>query len=164
MVSPREDTEAATGIASIKFSSWVPAAMRPSVERLFFFNPQQHSLKSRIRDTVVETGTPYIVEDSGRVQLAVASGRLQCLFARSSGGDLLGIALYDRPGADRLRICHLVVEPEHCGSGEVEKGLTFAVVEKVRLIGRSISGVELIQLPYRRNSCLSVARPMAGRN
>ena len=161
--NPIPIVEASMALASIEFFSWIPATMKPSIERLFFFNPQQAVLKSRIRDTVVATGIPYLVEDSGRVQLAVESGRLQCLFACSSESELLGIALYDRPEAARLRICHLVVEPQFSQGGKEKEGLAFAIIERVRLIGRSISGVELIQLPYRSNSCLRISKPLERR-
>ena len=144
-------------LQEIEFLGSVPVAMRHLVECLFFFNPRQELLVGRIRATVEETGAPCVIELESRIWIGVPSGAMQCLFACSSGGEPVGVALYCRPDPDRLRICHLALSPDWVASDPSHSpGLAMIMVDKIREIARSIKGVSRIQLPYRRSSFLSV--------
>ena len=43
-------------LPAVEFAGSVPAAMRPAVESLFFFNPRQSAVIDQIREAVEKTG------------------------------------------------------------------------------------------------------------
>lgn len=131
--------------------------MRSRVERLFFCNPAQSSLISRIRETVERTGAPLVIENDNRVWIGVPSGKMQCLFTCLQGAKPVGVALYCRPAPDLIWIAHLAVDPE-CGLADEQGGIDLAgvLVKKIREIAHSIRGVSRIQLPYRPASFVRV--------
>ena len=140
------------------FAGSVPVAMRPVVESLFFFNPQQGAIISEIRETIAKTGPPFIFEWNNRIRIDVPSGSTQCLFACSRRDYPVGIALYSRPVWDVIWISHLAIDPSCIGTEvECSIGIAGALVNKIREVARSIKGAARIQLPYRRASFLRVA-------
>jgi len=141
------------------FAGSVPAAMRPVVESLFFFNPQQSAVSAEIRETIEKTGPPFIFEWNNRIRIDVPSGSTQCLFACSRGDRPVGVALYSRPAWDVIWISHLAIDPSCTGTeDECSIGIAGALVNKIREVARSIKGAARIQLPYRRASFLRVAK------
>ena len=140
------------------FAGSVPAAMRPVVESLFFFNPQQGAIISEIRQTIEKTGSPFIFEWNNRIRIDVPSGSTQCLFACSRRDRPVGVALYSRPAWAVIWISHLAIDPSCTDAGdECSIGIAGALVNKIREVARSIKGAARIQLPYRRASFLRVA-------
>ena|SRR5688572_2746903 len=140
------------------FAGSVPVAMRPVVESLFFFNPQQGAIIAEIRQTIEKTGPPFIFEWNNRIRIDVPSGSTQCLFACSRRDRPVGVALYSRPASDVIWISHLAIDPSSNAVGDkCPNGIAGALVGKIREIARSIKGAARIQLPYRRASFLRVA-------
>ena len=140
------------------FAGSVPVAMRPVVESLFFFNPQQGAIIAEIRQTIEKTGPPFIFEWNNRIRIDVPSGSTQCLFACSRRDRPVGVALYSRPASDVIWISHLAIDPSSNAAGDkCPNGIAGALVSKIREIARSIKGAARIQLPYRRASFLRVA-------
>ncbi len=142
--------------SGIVFLSSVPVAARSRVESLFYFNPGQSAWLAQIRQTVEETGSPFIEERGRRIVIELPGGLTQCLFACRPAERPVGVAIYSRPALDLLRILHLAVDSSPRPGGADGGQVAAAMVEKIRTIAGQINGVRRIQLPYRTNSFLRV--------
>lgn len=147
-------------LQGIEFSSSVPVQMRGAVEELFFFNKRQAIALMGIRQSIQRFGTPEIVEEEGRLRIAVGGWGMQCLFAQSASllpNRLVGVVLFLRMEPEVITVTHLAVDPVYTlhsgGSGE---GIGTVLIEEVREIARRIKGVQRVELPYRRGCFLSV--------
>jgi hypothetical protein len=151
-----------------EFTSAVDGRLRMSVESLFFFNPAQPALIESIRTSVEEFGVPQIVERGDRVCLGIPARDAQCLFAcdrAQQPPEPVGVVLYLRTAPHLLRILHLAVSPDYADDGPLcDQGLALRLVDEVRALGRRISGVRRIQLPYRAKAFLSVGDRGAARS
>ncbi|UCH19000.1 MAG: hypothetical protein JSW36_08455 [Burkholderiales bacterium] len=157
-VPPPSDRRAAGD--DFEFTSAVDGSLRTTVESLFFFNPAQPALIESIRKSVEEFGVPQIVERGDRICLGIPARDAQCLFACDRAQQPpgpVGVVLYLRTTPHLLRILHLAVSPAYADDGPLfDRGLALRLVDEVRALGRRISGVRRIQLPYRARAFLSV--------
>jgi hypothetical protein len=162
---PPDRSQAAS---AFEFTSSVDGSLRMAVESLFFFNPAQPALIESIRKNVEEFGVPQIIERDDRICLAIPERDAQCLFAcdrAQQPPEPVGVVIYLRTAPHLLRILHLAVSPDYADDGpRSDQGLALRLVDEVRVLGRRISGVRRIQLPYRARAFLSVLdRGAAGR-
>lgn len=164
-VPPPSDRRAAG--ADLEFTSAVDGSLRTAVESLFFFNPAQPGLIESIRMSVEEFGLPQVVKRGDRICLGIPARDAQCLFAcdRSQQPPTpVGVVLYLRTAPHLLRILHLAVSPDYADDGRLsDEGLALRLVDEIRSVGRRISGVRRIQLPYRARAFLSVGERGAAR-
>ncbi len=141
---------------AIAFVGTVPKRARDRVEAFFYFNPRQGGLLPQIRQTVEETGSPFIEEENQRIWIGVPGGTTQCLFACVPVDRPVGVALYCRPTSELIRIVHLAVETSTGGKRRDDGRVAGALVEKIRSIAARINGVRRVQLPYRADCFLRV--------
>jgi hypothetical protein len=144
----------------LAFTAFLPAAFRPALEALFFFNPRQAASRHGITAIVEQTGTPVIMQSGDRIWIGVPSSDTQCLCACEVEGTeqrLVGVVLYCRPSIEVISILHLAVIPSRTGRHCV--GFGCDLVERVRDISCRIKGVTRMRLPYRKDRFLTVRRP-----
>src|ERR1700684_3160233 len=82
---------------SIDIRCKLPIEQRAALEQLLFFNINQHRVRLGIQQSIDTYGVPEIHEHEGclRVRVGDIDG-VQTLFALSSAGRLLGVAVFVR--------------------------------------------------------------------
>src|ERR1700723_1348800 len=83
--------------ASIGITSKLAAEQRSALEQLLFFNVNQHRVRVGIQQSIDTYGGPEIYEQDGGLRVRVGDiDGVQTLFALSSTGRLLGVAVFGR--------------------------------------------------------------------
>src|ERR1700744_1172050 len=97
--------------ASIRISSTLAAEQRPALEELLFFNINQHRVRMGIQQSIDTYGVPEIQVADGSLRVGVGDiVGVQSLFALSTAGRLLGVAVFVRPTHERFAVLHLGVD------------------------------------------------------
>lgn len=132
----------------IVFRSSLDAAQRLALERLLFFNENQHVSAVQVTDTASTFGAPSILEHHGKVSLKFRSGAApQTLFAvceRGPRADVVGVVVFTRLG-DVLRILFVAVHEDYASNGRYSSQLLLLrIIREVRAVGRRIKGVSRV--------------------
>lgn len=130
------------------------ADWKTEVEELLFFNPQQAALESEILATIHAFGAPRVVVKNERLSIEVdnglALGTLFALVPSEDGTELAGALLFLRKGAGMLCL-HLSVGESYSFRGSHSALCVAAhLLDGVRKIGARISGVDHIEVYYKR--------------
>ncbi|MFO1468757.1 MAG: hypothetical protein U1F35_20310 [Steroidobacteraceae bacterium] len=136
--------------SAIWITSKLPPAQRAALERLVFFNANQHRVRGGIEQSIRTYGAPEIYEHEGALRVRVGSVRdVQTLYAVHETGRPVGVAVFVRLEQDRFVVLHVVVEPR----GELESGLgnpvLLRLMNEIRRAARITRGVDRIELPYK---------------
>ena len=139
--------------ARVTVAAFVDVADRADLERLLFFNPQQHRVRERIIDAVRQHGRPAIIVKDGKMTVGVERRpHVQNLFFfhhQGSRSRLCGVVLYLREPAEDIFILHMAVQPDYSMAGRwASLGLLFRMVDAVKAVGRKVKGVRYVRFMY----------------
>ena len=140
---------------NIYFTSLLGKQYKSDLEKIMFFNPQQHKISPDIVKSIVRFGEPRIVAEGDHLRIIVGSFKdVQALFAfDSNGGDakLIGFMIYTRTDAKNIIILQIAVSEEYSFSGKHwHQSLAIDFIAKLREIGRLLKGVERIVMIYKQ--------------
>jgi hypothetical protein len=121
------------------------------LERMLFFNDQQHAVRARVAAAIEQYGSLKIEEDGGFLRLRLE--RLpdaQALYCVLPDGRPIGCIVYSRDAADRFLVLHVAVEPAYSARGGMADGgdILLKMVGAVRAAARRTRGVERVDLLY----------------
>jgi hypothetical protein len=135
---------------SIDITSRLAVEQRPALEQLLFFNINQHRVRVGIQQSIETYGVPEIYEREGCLHVRVgATDGVQTLFAMSSAGRLLGVAVFVRSAHERLAVLHLGVEPRRQVEPDLNTRVLLKLMHEIRSTARRTQGVQRIELVYK---------------
>ena len=138
------------------FDESLDARHREALKELFYFHPRQGVYGGSISEEINRHGEPRIVEENGRLRI-LPTGLLDApnLFALSAGGAAsrpVGVLIYYRFEMDTLSVMHMSTDETLAFSARFAGvGVALAMLGKLAELGRQISGICAVSLPYRRN-------------
>ena len=133
------------------FSSTIPPCYRAALERLFFFNSEQHLFLNEIKVALKIFGPPRISESSHALTVVLEkyldAQNLFCVDVDSE--ELLAAAIYFRSEFSELEIFHIAVSkrPETPRNG---LAVFLDCVRVLKGVARQINGVRWLTMPYGR--------------
>lgn len=128
----------------------LPVVQRPALERLLFFNVNQHRVRLGIEESIATYGVPEIVENDGALSVRVGDIEgVQSLFAVSGSGALLGVAVFVRSERERFVVLHLGVQQPRALSPDLNTRVLLKLMHAIRGAARRTQGVERIELVYK---------------
>jgi len=139
----------------IEFRSHVPAAQRPALEALVFFNSCQDRVASCIAEAVETFGAPEIVADRDRLRIRIPNqSDVQSLFAvEMATGRPVGVAVYIRTDLENITVLHLGIAAQYASGGpRADEQLLLRLLREVRRSTRRVKGVRRLELYYVKHS------------
>lgn len=131
-------------------TSQIDARWHPVLERLLFFNDQQHTVRAHVAAAIDQYGALQILEEKGTLRLRLE--RLpdaQTLYCVLPEGRPVVCIVYSRDAADRFLVLHVAVEPAFSARGQLADGdVLLRMVGAVRAAARRTRGVERVDLLY----------------
>lgn len=138
--------------SSIEITSHLPAAQRPALEQLLFFNPNQHRVRLGIQQSIDTYGVPELYEQNGGLRIRVgAISSVQTLFALTDEGRPIGVAVFVRADPERFAVLHLGVETNHGWHRAVSTRVLLKLMHAIRSTARRTHGVASIELVYKES-------------
>lgn len=135
---------------SIGITSQLAVAHRATLEALIFFNANQHRVRSGIQKSIEIYGVPEIYEQDGLLGIRVGNVmELQTLFAVSTSGRPLGVAVFVRLPHERYVVLHLVVEPRSRSPMETNTPVLLRLMHAIRSAARRTRARYCIELVYK---------------
>ncbi len=138
--------------ASILITSRLPTHQRDVLERLLFFNANQHRVRLGIQQSIETYGVPEIAEVDGGLRIRVGNmAGVQSLFALGEAGRPVGFAVFVRLAQERFVVLHLGVEPEprQRPAADVNTPVLLKLMHGIRSAARRTRGVDRIELVYK---------------
>ncbi len=127
---------------TIEITCKLPATQRVALERLVFFNLNQHRVRAAIEQSIAIYGAPEISEQHGCLRIRVGDiDGVQNLFALSATGRLLGVAVFARLAFERFVVLHLGVEAPGVGDSPFGTRVLLRLMHEVRRAARRTRGV-----------------------
>ncbi len=135
---------------AIEITSKLPAEQRTALEQLFFFNVNQHRVRVGIQQSIDTYGVPEIREKDGSLRIHVGDIEgVQNLFAVSTEGRPVGVAVFVRSAHERFAVLHLVVDPQLSASPELNTRVLLRLMHEIRSTARRTRGVDCIEMAYK---------------
>lgn len=136
--------------SAIEITSRLPAAQRPALEQLLFFNANQHRVRLGIQQSIDAYGVPELYEQDGvlRVRVGHISG-VQTLFALTDEGCPIGIAVFVRAAHERFAVLHLGVAAHYGWDPAISTRVLLKLMHEIRSTARRTRGVACIELVYK---------------
>jgi hypothetical protein len=150
--------------ADLKVTSQIDARWHAVLERLLFFNGQQHTVRARVAAAIEKYGALQISEDRGSLRLRLERlPEAQTLYCVLPDGRPIGCIVYSRDSADRFLVLHVAVEPAFSARGRLADGdVLLRMVGAVRAAARRTRGVQRVDLLYAAGRMRSLkVRPAA---
>jgi hypothetical protein len=150
---------------ALGITSTLPVAQRAALERLLFFNVNQHRVRTGIQQSIETYGVPEIYEQEGGLRIRVGdTAGVQTLFAVSELGRPLGVAVFVRAAHARFAVLHLGVEPGLGWTPDQNTRVLLGLMHEIRRIaGGGADGIELVYKAARvARSTVSTAARSAG--
>jgi hypothetical protein len=123
---------------------------RAALEQLLFFNVNQHRVRVGIQQSIATYGVPELYEQDGGLRIRVGDiDGVQTLFAVTSEGRPLGVAVFIRSAQERFLVLHLGVEAHYSATPEFNTRVLIALMHEIRRAARRTRGVDRIQLVYK---------------
>jgi hypothetical protein len=132
-------------------TSKVDSRWHAVLERMLFFNDQQHTVRARVAAAVEQYGSLQIHDEGGLVRLRLERlPQAQALYCVLPDGRPVGCIVYSRDAADRFLVLHVAVEPAYTARGGLADGgdILLKMVGAVRAAARRTRGVERVDLLY----------------
>lgn len=132
-------------------TSQIDARWHSVLERMLFFNDQQHTVRARVAAAVERYGSLQIEQEAGWLRLRLE--RLpdaQALYCVLADGRPVGCIVYSRDAVERFLVLHVAVEPAYTARGGMAEGgeILLRLVGAVRAAARRTRGVERVDLLY----------------
>jgi hypothetical protein len=137
-------------ISEFRVSSTLPAASRPALESLFFFNDNQLRLRESVVRAVAAYGSPKIVTNEGKIRLVLPHiENAQTLFLRTNGFNhsLIGVVVYVREKRN-LKVLFWALRPDWTSQTKPGKYILLEIVEMLKDVGRRIVEVDRIAFEF----------------
>jgi hypothetical protein len=135
---------------SIGITSKLALDQRVALEQLLFFNVNQHRVRLGIQQSIETYGAPEICEQDGGLRIRVGDiDGVQTLYAVSTIGRLLGVAVFVRLAHERFVVLHLGVEPHLNARPDVNTRVLLKLMHEIRRAARRTRGVDRIELVYK---------------
>ncbi len=135
---------------AICLTSILPVEQRDALERLLFFNINQHRVRPGIVQSIDTYGVPVINQRDGGLSVRVgAIDGVENLFAVSADGRPLGVAVFVRTVPERIVVLHLGVEPRSRAGKDANTPVLIRLMHGIRGAARSARGIEWIELVYK---------------
>jgi len=126
---------------------------RTALEQLLFFNTNQHRVRTGILESIDTYGVPEIHEEGASLRVRVGDiVGVQSLFAVSTCGHLLGVAVFVRSTHERFAVLHLGVETHRFAVPQLSTRVLLKLMHEIRGAARRTQGVERIDLVYKHHS------------
>jgi hypothetical protein len=137
-------------MSKIEFKSHVPAAQKPALEALLFFNACQERVSACIAEAIEKFGAPEIVADRDRLRIHMKDlPDVQSLFAIDETGRPVGVAVYARQDIEHVTVVHLGITSEFASGGpRAHEQLLLKLLREVRRSTRRVKGVRRLELYY----------------
>jgi hypothetical protein len=138
--------------ASILVTSRLAADQRDFLERLLFFNVNQHRVRLGIQQSIETYGVPEIHEVDGGLRIRVGDmPGVQSLFALGESGRPVGFAVFVRLAHERFVVLHLGVEPapRHRAGVDANTPVLLKLMHEIRRAAKRTRGVDRIELVYK---------------
>lgn len=149
----KELVETGAKVLDVNWRTWLPETAKPSLQKVFYFNPRQGCYYEEIVASVEQFGDPEICHATEEFTLVLPKlPEAHCLFACDElSGVLCGVVIYVRHVREEMEILHLATSQEWQADGNV--AVTSALlVGKIVEIARAIKGIERVLMPYGRGS------------
>jgi len=140
---------------NIQITSRLACSHSASLERLFYFHPEQSDFTEGILEEISNSGSPQLAKTDGTIGIHLPKlPEAQTLYALDRSGSqeiLLGVMVFTRRDRTTLQMLHIAVSPEHTHLANRGYGpVTVALVNELCRIGTTIRGIELVVLAYGR--------------
>lgn len=133
--------------ASILVTSRLAADQREVLERLLFFNANQHRVRLGIEQSIEIYGVPEIHEIDGGLRIRVGDmAGVQSLYALGESGRPVGFAVFVRMAEERFVVLHLGVDP---GPRDANTPVLLRLMHEIRRAAKRTRGVDRIELVYK---------------
>jgi hypothetical protein len=134
--------------AKIRLTSILPPHDREELEEVFFFNPKQPLVRSRVLEHIERYGPPEIVEQAGGITLALRGiDQAQTIFLMdgNSRSRLLAAVIYIRE-EERLKVLYLAMKHACCVDRSTSHTLLLYVVRTLIRLGKQIKGIHFLDV------------------
>jgi len=140
---------------NIQITSRLDSTHSASLERLFYFHPEQSDFTEGILEEIGNSGSPQLAKADGNIGIHLPKiPEAQTLYALDRSGSqeiLLGVMVFTRRDRTTLQMLHIAVSPEHTHlANQGHSPVTVALVGELCRLGATIRGVELVVLAYGR--------------
>lgn len=144
-----------------KFTTSLSATYQNDLERLFFFNPEQHRYFDQIVKMVEAFGQPQVDTQNQEVKIKIdRHPELTNLFALH-GTRLVGVALYDQFVSGTLSVLHIALDSDYTSHGNQQKmHLMDAYLQEFMRIAKSYHTIEKISIGYSKQAGRLLAIPV----
>jgi hypothetical protein len=136
---------------SIDISSKLATEQRAALEQLLFFNINQHRVRMGIQQSIDTYGVPEIHEQDGSLTVRVGEIGAQNLFALSTAGRLLGVAVFVRSAHECFAVLHLGVDTRRFAAPDLGTRVLLKLMHEIRGAARRTHGVQRIDLVYKEH-------------
>lgn len=141
----------------IDITSKLAAEQRAALEQLLFFNINQHRVRMGIQQSIDTYGVPEIHEHEGCLTVRVGEiVGVQNLFALSTAGRLLGVAVFVRSAHECFAVLHLGVETRRYAAPDLGMRVLLKLMHEIRGAARRTQGVQRIDLVYKEHHAVRV--------
>lgn len=128
---------------------------RETLERIFFFHPEQSVFREVLVSHIKDYGSPKILELDNLLTIHVPSlpgaQTLYALERLDTGDKLLGAMVIHRTNRSLLEMHHISIDPELTyWSKPGDFSVAALLIDELCRIGRRIQGIEKVRLAYRR--------------
>jgi hypothetical protein len=138
--------------SSIEITSRLPAAQRPALEQLLFFNANQHRVRVGIQQSIDTYGVPELYEQDGAMRVRVGHiAGVQTLFAVTDEGRPIGVAVFVRADQQRFAVLHLGVATNFGWHPAISTRVLLKLMHEIRSAARRTQGVASIELVYKES-------------
>jgi hypothetical protein len=140
--------------APTRFTSELPVARRGELERLLYFNDNQHRVDGQLREALHRYGgAPTMLLDGPFIRFAVPRvPSVQTLYALegSEGASrIAGVALYTREDSETLSLLFLAVHEDYANGGSLEgEKLAPQILDVLRSSAARTKGIRWLRLAY----------------
>ncbi len=129
-------------------------ARRAELERLLYFNDNQHRVEGQLREALHRYGgAPTMILDAPFIRFAVPQvPSVQTLYAMDESkapSSIAGVALYTREDTETLSLLFLAVHEEYANGGAREgEGLAPQILDVLRTSATRTKGIRWLRLAY----------------
>ena len=136
--------------AVLAVTSQLESRWHAVLERLLFFNDQQHMVRAHVAAAIEAYGALQILDEQGTLRLKLErSPDAQTLYCVLPDGRPVGCLVYLRDAPDRFLVLHVAVEPAFSARGQLADGdVLLKLVGAVRAAARRTRGVQRVDLLY----------------
>jgi hypothetical protein len=140
-------------VHGIRFTSEFPVSRRAELERLVFFNANQHRVDGQLREALHRYGAPSMVLGEKLIRFAVPKcPSVQTLYALDESDPserLAAVAIYTREEEETLSLIFLALHEEFAdGGARGDRMLAHQVLELLRASAARTHGVRWLRLAY----------------